>query len=95
MTTLPSPCLLTPIATQQPICIREIHYAIPTDTLRGLEDAHLLPLIPQRTHTNRCARLALDVLGLEELVLLTKSEEVREEGVEVAFGAEVENLGVV
>ena len=39
--------------------------------------------------------MALDILGLKELVLLAKRKEVGEEGVEVALGAEVEDLGVV
>ena len=63
--------------------------------LRGLEDAHLLPLLPKRADTNNRARLALDILDLQELVLLAECEEVREERVEVALAAQVQDLLVV
>ena len=62
---------------------------------RGLEDAHLLPLLPERTNADHGSLLTLDVLGLEKLILLAEREEVREERVEVAFGAEVEDLRIV
>lgn len=59
------------------------------------QDPHLLPLLPQRANAHRDTRLALDILHIQQLVLLPESEEVSEEGVEVRFGAEVEDLGVV
>ena len=39
--------------------------------------------------------MALDVLDLEELVLLSEGEEMREERVEVALRSEMEDLFVV
>ncbi len=59
------------------------------------QNAHLLPPLPQRANAHRDTRLALDILHIQQLVLLPESEKVREEGVEVRFGAEVEDLGVV
>ena len=63
--------------------------------LRGLEDPHILPLLPERADADDGARLALDVLDLEELVLLSEGEEMREERVEVALRSEMEDLFVV
>ena len=63
--------------------------------LRGLENAHLLPLLPERADADDGARLALDVLNLEELVLPSEGEEMREERVEVALRSEVEDFFVV
>ena len=80
------------ISNIQPLCHIEIQR--PRNPL-GSEDAHILPLLPERADTNNRARLALDILDLQELVLLAECEEVREERVEVALAAQVQDLLVV
>ena len=46
-------------------------------------------------YTYRRICIVLNIFDLQQFVLASEREEVREERVEVRFGAEVEDLGVV
>jgi len=60
------------------------------------KNAHFSPALPEGADADRRrVRRAANVLDVQQLVLTTECEEVREERVEVRFGTQVKDLGVV
>ena len=60
------------------------------------KDAHFSPAFPEGADPDRRrVRRAANVLDVQQLVLTTEREEVGEERVEVRFGTQVEDLGIV
>jgi len=60
------------------------------------KNAHFSPALPEGADADRRrVRRATNVLDVQQLVLTAEREEVREQRVEVRFGTQVKDLGVV
>jgi len=60
------------------------------------KNAHFSPALPERSDPfGRPAGCAANVFDVQQFVLTTKRKEVRKERVEVRFGTQMKNLGVV
>jgi len=65
------------------------------DSLLIRKYTHLSPAVPKRPDANRHVRRALHILDLQQLILLSKRQEVCKEGIKVRLRAEVQNLGIM
>ncbi len=60
-----------------------------------LQDTSIPPPLPEQSHADWSTGFTLDILGLQNLILPPKSEEVREQRIEMWLGPKMKNFRIM